>query len=70
MITNMIIVFFCLLHVFVFLVSDILDYSNVIFPTDSSGSSFLPPVLKPKGTINCTNKTNKSLQKNYNNIKV
>ncbi|CAH1159818.1 unnamed protein product [Phaedon cochleariae] len=28
---------------------DILDYSNVVMPTDSTGSALLPPVLKPKG---------------------
>nr|CAH7765601.1 unnamed protein product [Callosobruchus chinensis] len=27
---------------------DILDYSNFVFPTDSSGSRVLPPVIKPK----------------------
>lgn len=34
-----------------YLVSDILDYSNVIFPTDSTGAAFIPPVFKPKGII-------------------
>ncbi|KAK9693380.1 hypothetical protein QE152_g34250 [Popillia japonica] len=34
--------------VFIF-ISDILDYSIIIFPTDSSGDPYLPPVFKPKG---------------------
>ncbi|KAJ8936943.1 hypothetical protein NQ314_012124 [Rhamnusium bicolor] len=29
--------------------SDIFDYSNVVLPTDSTGTAFLPPIFKPKG---------------------
>ncbi|KAJ8922840.1 hypothetical protein NQ315_007875 [Exocentrus adspersus] len=32
-----------------YLFSDILDYSNIVLPTDSSGAPFIPPVFKPKG---------------------
>lgn len=29
--------------------SDILDYSNIILPTDSTGKAYYPPIYKPKG---------------------
>ncbi|XP_059471530.1 protein turtle-like isoform X2 [Neocloeon triangulifer] len=28
---------------------DIYDYSNIVFPTDSDGGIFIPPVMRPKG---------------------
>ncbi|XP_044748189.1 protein turtle isoform X3 [Coccinella septempunctata] len=29
--------------------ADILDYSNIVLPTDSTGTAFIPPIYRPKG---------------------
>jgi len=33
-----------------YFIPDIFDYSLVIFPTDSTGATLYPPILRPKGT--------------------
>lgn len=45
---------FCfILHVFIFIsfqiFSDVVDYSDLILPTESSGATLYPPVFRPKG---------------------
>lgn len=32
------------------LISDILDYNTLVLPTDSTGNSMLPIIIRPKGT--------------------
>jgi len=33
-----------------YFIPDIFDYSLIIFPTDSTGATLYPPILRPKGT--------------------
>lgn len=34
---------------FLIVFTDILNYHNILFPTDSTGSTFFPPVFRPTG---------------------
>lgn len=45
---------FCfILHVFIFILfqifADVVDYSDLVLPTESSGATLYPPVFRPKG---------------------
>jgi len=33
-----------------YFIPDIFDYSLIVFPTDSTGATLYPPILRPKGT--------------------
>ena len=33
-----------------YFIPDVFDYSLIIFPTDSTGATLYPPILRPKGT--------------------
>lgn len=39
------------LSVFHFFVADIVNYNDIMFPTDSTGSTYFPPVFRPTGII-------------------
>lgn len=42
---------FILRSVSAFRFTDIDSYKNILFPTDSTGSTFFPPVFRPTGTL-------------------
>ena len=37
-------------YFFIIIFTDILNYNNIMFPTDATGSTFFPPVFRPTGT--------------------
>lgn len=36
---------------FTFIFPDILNYNDIMFPTDSTGSTYFPPIFRPKGIM-------------------
>lgn len=41
--------FFCSFFSGLFSFSDIINYNDIMFPTDSTGSTYFPPIFRPTG---------------------